>query len=345
MQNVKIIFFGSTSDSLIVLNKLHSLVIGHWSLDIVSVVTQPPRPVGRKQTMTPTPVEMWAKEHKIPVLSFASHPEKSWAYADEQQVIDTLQPFKADLIVSACYGQKIPSQTISSAQFGGLNVHPSLLPRWRGADPVPWAILSGDHQTGVTVVTLSEKFDDGNIIAQKKIPIVHSDTSPALRTKLFTIGADLLIEVLPGYLSRLSFPRTRESRVKKIWIPGSSPRMTIRSMQTKFPYARRLSRHDGYEPWEALEKSFLDPDEAIRIDRKFRAFSPWPGVWTEIAMQATQASPARPDNKQKQRLKILACHLSPEPYRLIMDIVQLEGKTPVSWKQFVSAHIPMQLSN
>lgn len=317
MQNVKIIFFGSTSDSLIVLNKLHSLVIGHWSLDIVSVVTQPPRPVGRKQTMTPTPVEIWAKEQNIPVLSFASHPEKSWAYADEQQVIDTLQPFKADLIVSACYGQKIPSQTISSAQFGGLNVHPSLLPRWRGADPVPWAILSGDHQIGVTVVTLSEKFDAGRIVGQKKIPITDTDTSDVLRTKLFTLGADLLVNNLPLYLTH-------------------KPVTMHPSPVSQSTYARRLTRDDGFEPWEAIQKAFTDPNEAQRLDRKFRAFDPWPGIWTKIQVKS-QKSNVKSEDK---RLKIIACHLDSVSGLFTIDSVQLEGKNSVSWTQFQDAYLP-----
>ncbi|MBI4066177.1 methionyl-tRNA formyltransferase, partial [Candidatus Gottesmanbacteria bacterium] len=190
----RIIFFGSTGDSVSVLEKL-------ITPRVRAVVTQPARPVGRKQMLTPTPVETWAKARGIAVLSFPSDPEKPWLYADERQVIDALQPLKANLLVSACYGQKIPWETIRQARFGGLNVHPSLLPRWRGADPVPWAILAGDHQTGVTVATLSEKFDEGAVVAQKKFPIIDSDTSDALRTTLFTIGADLLMEVIPEFLS------------------------------------------------------------------------------------------------------------------------------------------------
>ncbi|MDP1723047.1 MAG: methionyl-tRNA formyltransferase [Candidatus Gottesmanbacteria bacterium] len=314
MQTVKIIFFGSTDDSVIVLSALYALVIGPpaggWSLEIACVVTQPPRAVGRKQTMTPTPVEAWAKEHIIPVLSFASAAEKSWAYADEHQVIDTLQPFKADLIVSACYGQKIPQKTIRDAAFGGLNVHPSLLPRWRGADPVPWALFSGDHQTGVTVVTLSDTFDTGTIIARKKMSITDTDTSDPLRTKLFTLGAELLAKYLPSYLDHK--PVTRHS-----------------SPPSPSPYARRLSRDDGFESWEAIQKAFIDPNEAQRLDRKFRAFFPWPGVWTTIQVKS-----------EEKRLKILSLHLQPTTYNLQFDTVQLEGKNPVSWTQFQDAYLP-----
>jgi len=108
---IRIIFFGSTSDSVLVLDKLSAV-----SCQLSAVVTQPPRPVGRSQTVTPTPVEIWAKAKNIPVLSFATNQVKPWLFENEQQVIDTLQPFKPDLLVSACYGQKIPSSSITSTK-------------------------------------------------------------------------------------------------------------------------------------------------------------------------------------------------------------------------------------
>lgn len=273
---MKIIFFGSTSDSVLVLEKLSN---------VAAVVTQPPKPVGRKQLITPTQVELWAKKHTTPVLSFPANADKPWEFENEQTVIDTLQPFKADLVVSASFGQKIP--------FTGLNVHPSVLPRWRGGDPVPWAILSGDQQIGVTIVTLASSFDDGAIIAQKKIPIHPGDTSGPLRTKLFQLGAELLAQSLPDYLSGKN-----KGRPQKI---------------NNEPYARRLQRQDGFEPWENI----IDPKEAERINRKFRAFHPWPGLWSTFG---------------DKRIKILG-------FAHVPTTVQLEGKTPVSWEQFTAAYL------
>lgn len=290
---MKIIFFGSTSDSILVLEKLQLLVC--------AVVTQPARPVGRKQIVTPTPVATWAKAHGLPVVSFASDSKKPWVYEDEVKVIDTLQPFKADLLVSACYGQKIPWELISKTRCGGLNVHPSLLPRWRGADPVPWAILTGDHQTGGTIVTLSKEFDEGQIIAQKKISITHTDTSNPLRTKLFTIGAELLVEVLPAFISGIRITKNE-------------------STNNNLPYARRLTRDDGFETWDTIQKAFDDPEEAKRIDRKFRAFHPWPGLWTKIG---------------EKRLKILTLHIDQE--RIVLDEVQWEGKKPIPYSTLLTA--------
>lgn len=250
---IKIVFFGSSSDSVLVLEKLSG---------VVAVVTRPPKPVGRKQIITPTPVETWAKNHAISVTT-----------------LEAVNPFKPDLLVSASYGEKIPAELIAGARFGGLNVHPSILPRWRGGDPVPWAILAGDHQTGVTISTLSDTFDAGNIIAQKKIPITSHDTTPLLRAKLFAIGADLVASIIP-----------------KLPLTGTPQQSKDQ------PYARRLTREDGFEPWEKL----TDPHESDRINRKFRAFHPWPGLWSL---------------KDGKRIKILEFTHTPVT-------VQLEGKKP-----------------
>ncbi len=336
---MNVIFFGSTADSVLVLEKIFQFQISNFKFQIVAVVTQPPRPVGRSQTVTRTPVQTWANDHNVPVLVFPNHPDRPYLFADEERVVDTLQPLKADLLVSACYGQKIPWESIHAARFGGLNVHPSLLPRWRGADPVPWAILSGDRQTGVTVVTLSETFDEGTVIAQKKIPITDTDTSDPLRTKLFTLGAELLIEALPECLSENTSLRApqrgaRQSHTKSEIASSRTPR------NDNEPYARRLTRQDGFEPWDAIQKAFEDPEEARRIDRKFRAFHPWPGLWTLLRQgYGGQA--------KEKRLKILSCHLSahpivPSPHLpiLVIDTVQLEGKKPTSWKQFQEAYLP-----
>lgn len=306
MNNVTTLFFGSTTDSVIVLEQLSS---------IAAVVTQPPRPVGRDKIVTPTPVETWAKKHDITTLSFPSNPEKPWAFADEQQVIDALEPIKADLLISASFGVKIPLRTIEKTPYGGVNIHPSLLPRWRGADPVPWAIMSGDHQIGVSITTLSQEFDKGIILAQKKTPILPTDTSDPLRTKLFTLGTDLLVEILE-----------KQSYKKKL-----EP-ITVEAKQ---PYARKFTRQDGFEDWNIL----MDPNESDRINRKWRALHPWPGVWTTIRYEV------RGKGYEEKRLKILKLHLepphtsSPIPHTLVLDEVQLEGKKPVSWVQFQQAYL------
>ena len=330
MQRINIIFFGSTTDSVIVLQRLHQFLSLQFKVFISAVVTQPPRPVSRKQIVTPTPVETWAKAHHLPILSFPSSASHLSFFENDQTVIDSLQPFKADLLISASFGQRIPFQIIKDARFGGLNVPPSILPRWRGADPVPWAILSGDSQTGVTVVTLSENFDAGQIIAQKKIPITDKDFSDPLRTKLFELGAELLVKILPE-VSTYHTPG-----VNKLHTPG------------KLPYARRFTRDDGFEPWKLIQKAFENPEEAQRIDRKFRALTPWPGIWTMVATQASPPTQVHSKTEDK-RLKILSLHLTSKleslSPKLSLDLVQLEGKKPVVFSQFREAYIKNTSSN
>jgi methionyl-tRNA formyltransferase len=315
MQSISIIFFGSTTDSIIVAKKINELRItpaprqgGIYDLRLSAVVTQPPKPVGRKQIVTPTPVEIWAKNHVVPTLSFPSLPLKPWLYSDEESVADALAPFQADLLISASFGQKIPGRTIQEAKYGGINIHPSVLPRWRGADPVPWAILTGDHQIGVTIVTITDQFDEGKIVAQQKIPIETHEESDPLRTKLFRLGADLLQTVLPDYISGK--------------IRG------IAQNSEKASYARKFTRDDGFEKWEAV----TNPKEAIRIDRKFRALTPWPGLWTKIRIINYELG-----IKEEKRVKILQLHMNNQ--NIAIDIVQLEGKKPVSWKQFEEAYL------
>lgn len=348
MRSIKIIFFGSTADSVLVLEKLFTFHFSLFTSRISAVVTQPPRPVGRKQILTPTPVELWAREHGITVLSFPTNREKPWEYEDNWAVIDALMPCKADFLVSACYGQKIPWESIQSARLGGLNVHPSILPHWRGADPVPWAILAGDHQSGVTVVTLAEEFDDGRIIAQKKVPIEDADMSDALRTKLFTIGADLLMEILPEFLVKT--------------YTTHHPRLPDGQASLITPYARRLCRDDGFLSWDLLKaamdgapistiqqyttitivKDYLrfqndwakEKSLGVILERFFRALVPWPGIWTEIVTKDKEQE----TGNTKKRLKILACHLSPDACYLIIDTVQLEGKNPVAWAEFTKGY-------
>ena len=327
---MNVIFFGSTSDSVLVLEKLFTCHLSPVPCHLSAVVTQPPAPIGRKQIITPTPVDVWAKKHDIPVLSFATNNEKPWLYESENDVINSLSTFTPDLLISASYGQKIPSKTIREARFGGLNVHPSLLPRWRGADPVPWTLLSGDKQTGVTIVTLSDSFDKGSIVARKKIAVTEKDFSYPLRTTLFVYGADLLIESLPDYISgkNKGEPQKQENET----------------------YAPKLTRRDGFIPWEHLQSAMegSDVDKAKRIGisqfiighlafsiaRMLRALSPWPGVWTTI-------NPTNPTNNQirqiNKRLKILAAHVEHE--KLILDTVQLEGKKPVNWLEFEKAYL------
>jgi methionyl-tRNA formyltransferase len=331
---LQILFFGSTTDSVIVLNKLINS-----SYKPIAIVTQPKRAVGRHQTLTPTPVEIAGTENEIPVYHFETVRDKPWIYENEEEVVKQLLPLNPELILSASYGQKIPQEIIKSAKYGGLNIHPSRLPRWRGTDPVPWTILAGDTETGATIVTLSDTFDQGLILAQEKIKITDFDLPDHLRSRLFQIGAELLIKKFDKNISNLDLFIKDQFNDLKVESPT---------------YARRLTREDGYIPWELLNAGITGKPYSISeveqfnnltilrylndkinlkvsdityfINKMCQALNPWPGVWSNIKIQI-------PNSKfQIRRIKILNTHI--ENDKLMIDSIQLEGKKPVNYQQF-----------
>lgn len=313
---MNIIFFGSASDSVIVADILHK------TYPIAAVVTQPAKPVGRKQLVAKTAVAAWAKHHGLPCLSFQQDHERKWQFDKNDTVTDTLAALKPDLLVTACFGQKLPSEALAKTPFGGLNIHPSLLPRWRGADPVPWTIIAGDAQTGVTVSTITDAFDSGNIVVQKKIPVPRDALPDILRTELFTLGAHLLVETLTPYIQGNIQPYPQK--------------------QEDVTTARKLDRKDGYVPWELVAEALQGQDvprekrsglvkeitEPLQqaIVRLHRALSPWPGVWTTIAIEGID-----------RRVKLL--DLAVRNNALTIQKVQLEGKNPVDWNTFRHAYL------
>ncbi|RJR29768.1 methionyl-tRNA formyltransferase [Candidatus Microgenomates bacterium] len=319
--NPRIIFFGTPDYSLIILEALHKA-----KFPIVAVVTKPPRPIGRKQILTETPVARWAANHQVVSITPQTHALHYWQYADEAKFMSEVLTTKPDILITADYTQLIPMPLIRQVKYGGLNIHPSLLPHYRGPAPVPWAILNGETETGVSIVTLAEKFDEGVVIAQEKEPIKNDDTTHTLLTRLFEKGAELLVDILPQYIKKnpnYQLPTTNS-------LPSSTPRLT---------------REHGFIPWEliqsAIEGKIFDlatmkqcsnetifktltassrnalqnTSIAIFLDRLFRAFHPWPGLWTKIRI-----------NNQEKRMKLLDVKLKEN--KLIINSVQLEGKTP-----------------
>ncbi|MBI3386061.1 methionyl-tRNA formyltransferase [Candidatus Gottesmanbacteria bacterium] len=274
-----IIFFGSfQSYSVQILQAL----IKHFTVS--AVVTTPARPAGRHMALTPTDVERFARAHKLPV-----YPLKSLASIPKD--ID-----RPDFIVVAGYGNIIPPSWLNYPKVMAVNVHQSLLPDYRGAFPAEWAILRGEKTTGITILRMSPELDTGDILVQKSIPIEPDDTRMTLYEKLYDLGADMLVEYLPKIAKGEVTPKPQPSG--------------------NFFYARHITREDGFIPWNQFEEALTNNPEAL--DRKLRALSGWPGVWT--------TTPAY------KRLKLIAL----KPHMM----VQLEGKKPVLFKQFLSSYPP-----
>lgn len=207
--------------------------------DVTLVVTQPDRPKGRHLRPTPPPVKVVAQQLGLPVIQ----PERI------RDACDELRRRQPDLIVVVAYGQILPKPILALPARGCVNVHASLLPRWRGASPIQHAILAGDTETGVTTMLINEQMDAGDILLQRREPIRPDDTSATLHDRLAPLGAELLVETL-------RLPQ---------WKP-------LPQDPTRVTYARKLTKEDGRIDWSR---------PATEIERLVRAFNPWPGAFTE----------------------------------------------------------------
>ncbi len=214
--------------------------------DVVAVVTQPDRPSGRGNKLTPSPVKVVAEKAKLKVLQ----PET----LKSEVAVTELAALKPDLIVVAAFGQILRKNVLDLPAHGCLNVHASLLPRWRGAAPVVAAIRAGDVETGITVMLMDEGLDTGPMLVQRSIPSTPQHTGGSLTAELAELGAALLIETLPVWLAR-----------------GITPQPQDNSLATLAP---RLKKEEGEINWT---------QSAVEIERQVRAFDPWPGTFTQGA--------------------------------------------------------------
>jgi methionyl-tRNA formyltransferase len=238
---VRTLFLGSGE---VALPALERLLDGDLAR-IEAVVTAPPRPAGRKRILTPTPVARLAQERGLTVLT----PPR----LRDEAVVTELAARTPELIVLADYGRLVPAALLELPPHGALNIHPSLLPRHRGAAPVVGAILAGDTATGVTIMRMDAGLDTGPIVAQRELALDGTEVAPELEARLAQLGADLLIDVLPDWLA---------GRVEARPQPPEGATLT-----------RPLRRDDGR----------LDPERSAReLERQVRAFQPWPGSFLEI---------------------------------------------------------------
>ncbi|MFH1030726.1 MAG: methionyl-tRNA formyltransferase [bacterium] len=269
-QNIKILFFGTCEFAVPILQKLID-----EKYKISAVVTPPDKPAGRKQIFTPPPVKTFALKHGIQIfqpdkLQISNFPSCAEASAGRQFLISNL-----DLIITASYGKIIPKEILDLPKYGAINVHPSLLPKYRGPSPIQYAILNGDKETGVTIMLMDEKMDHGHILAQEKIKIMGEDMDPRLQTYM-EMGA---IHPFESEIYKPRFPELHDtlsrlgadSLIKTIpkWISGEIKPIPQNDAQAT--YTKIIKKEDGKIDWT---KSAND------IERKIRAFTPLPGCWT-----------------------------------------------------------------
>jgi len=248
MSPLRIVFFGTAELACASLSALTESP----AFTVAAVVTQPDRPKGRKLHPQPSPVKVLAAGKLLPLLQ----PER----ARNESFVQTLAEYRPDLIVVVAYGQILPRVLLELPRFGCLNVHASLLPKYRGAAPIQWAILNDELETGVTIMKMDEGLDTGALLASQSTPITPADNAQTLNNRLATIGAGLLIKTVPEYVTGTV-------------VPHKQP-------QTGASYARKITREDGRLDWTRPARSLWN---------LVRGLVPWPGAYTVLTADPKQS--------------------------------------------------------
>ena len=242
MAALRIVFMGTAELSCPSLDAL----MRRPEFEVPAVVTQPDRPKGRDLKVQPSPVKKLALRKGLPVLQ----PET----ARDQEFLEGLRQLQPDLIVVVAYGQILPKDILELPRFGCINVHASLLPKYRGAAPIQWAILNDEAETGVTIMKMDAGLDTGDILAQRVTPIRSEDNSETLHDRLAQMGAELLAQTIPDYAAGRIQPRPQPAE--------------------GVVYAPKIKKEDGRIDW-------TQPARAIW--NRVRAMIPWPGAFTFLS--------------------------------------------------------------
>ena len=308
IENTKIVFFGTPEYVLPILETLYKgFRTKNNENPIAAVVTQPPKPQGREKRIVYSPVDKWAHSKKIPIFYNLEDLEKS--------------DIDKDLGILASFSKIIPEKIINLFPKGILNIHPSLLPKYRGASPVQAAITSGDKETGVSIIKLDTLLDHGPVVCQFKEEIKEDDNTESLRYRLFERSAKVLLELLPAYISgKIKLQKQDEKKATFCW--------EIKKDNAFVP-SQLLANPSKVQ---SLQAPFIKNKKLVasskNLNNLIRAMYPWPCVWTTVRLY--------PKDSQIKRLKIIKSHI--EDKKLVIDEVQLEGKNKVSWKQFVEGY-------
>jgi len=249
---VKIAFLGTPEFAVAPLDAVARA--GH---EVVCVVAQPDRPAGRGQALRAPATKAWAAAHAIPVLQ----PEK----VRDGRLARDLAALRPDLLVVVAYGRILGEDLLTLAPLGAVNVHASLLPRWRGAAPIQWALAEGDRETGVTIMRMDAGLDTGDILLQRALAVAPDETSATLHDRLSALGAAALVEALPPFASGRLVP--------------------VRQDGARATLARILEKEDG-------RLDFALPAE--RLAWRVRGFTPWPGAFTTLSGKLLKVHAARP---------------------------------------------------
>jgi methionyl-tRNA formyltransferase len=314
---LKIIYMGTPSFAVhaleaLIANRAPGLLLPQ-GYDIATVITRPDKPSGRGKEVVFSPVKQVALAHGLPVWQPGSlkRPEN----------IETLAAYAADLYIVAAFGQILPQAVLDLPQYGTLNIHASLLPRYRGVSPISEAILQGERETGVTIMLIDAGVDTGPILLQRAIPIAENDTTGSLTAKLADLGAGALLAALPLWVTGALQPQPQNER--------------------EASYTRMLRKEDGEIDWHR---------SAARLAHEVRAYSPWPGSYTTWrgkmlkileahALATTETRDVTPGTVMlRQENGTPSLQVATGEGALVLDRLQLEGKKGMSADEFVRGY-------
>jgi methionyl-tRNA formyltransferase len=323
MKKLTLAYFGSPDFSAFFLEKILTDSDLKKVIDVKLVVTQPDKPVGRKQILTETPVKKVAKKYQISNIKYQ---------IDIRNLKLDIRNF--DLALIYAFSQIIPKDLLNAPKLGFWNIHPSLLPKYRGPSPIAYPLIFGEKETGVTIIKMDEKIDHGPIIAQEKLKIEDTDRRPDLEKKLTDLGFLMFKKLILN-----NFNTSTSLSIDQF-------KLTPQADQNA-TYTRLLKREDGFIPLSTLKKALKNEPlnfeemppilkEIIRnwkvekrssleiIYNYFRGLYPWPGIWTLL-----------PNGKH---LKIIDMNFEVTSYKLQVTRVQLEGKKEVDFETFNQAY-------
>jgi len=301
---MKIIFFGTSKFAVPSLKK----IIGSKH-KIAAVVTQPDRKSGRNLKLAAPPVKEAVRNEKIPVLQPSN--------ASSQETIERLKKYKAEIFVVVSFGQILKKELLLVPEKFAINLHASLLPKYRGAGPVNWAVMKGEKATGCTIIRMNEKMDRGEIILKNKIPIEGADTTITLNEKLSVSGAELLLEAIDGI--------------------GSGKAKFTKQDEKKATYAPKLTKEDGLIDWSM---------SAADIHNRIRGLIPWPGAythWQKKLLKIWDAAVSAEKTETGGAGRILKADdsgitVGTGEGAVMLKTIQLEGKKRMSSADFLHGH-------
>ena len=300
---MNIVFMGTPDFALPTLKQLHES-----THNVQLVVTQPDRPKGRGRESTPPPVKQFAVENGLPILQ----PEKS----TNPKVVQTLSELNADIFIVVAFGQILKENLLALPRHFCMNLHSSLLPKYRGAAPINWAIINGESETGVTTMKMDAGLDTGDILLTDKVPIHFEEDAQSLHDTLATKGASLVLETLRQLEARTLKPLSQNSSLSS--------------------YAPKLKKEDGLIYWD---------NPALTIHNRVRGLTPWPGAFSylgskRLSIRKTEITVGEPSDIPGDiiRTSDRGIEVGTRDGRIIITELQPEGKKRMSTKSFLAGH-------